>query len=73
MEVLSFLVLILSASTAAAPLLRRRYCGRLPPAAVNRYRSPALGAGRSAANPLHAAAAVDRCDRQTDGHVVTPV
>jgi len=32
-------------------------------AAVDQYLLPT---GRSAANPLHAAAAVDRCDRQTD-------
>jgi len=38
------------------------------PAAVDRYILPA---GRSAANPPHAAAAVDRTDRQTDGRTDT--
>ena len=36
-----------------------------PPIAVDRYLLPA---GRSAANPSTAVAAVDRWDRQTDGH-----
>ena len=47
-------------------LLRRRCCTGLRRAAVDRYLLPA---GRSAANPPHAAAAIDRWDRHTtDGH-----
>ena len=45
---------------AAAPLLLG--AGR---AAIDRYLLPA---GRTAANPPHAAAAVDSWDRQRDGH-----
>jgi len=41
-------------------VLRRRAAGRPPPAAVDRYLLPA---GRPAANPPHAAAAIDRWDR----------
>ena len=48
------------------PVLRRRCCWA--PAAVNRY---FLFAGRSAANPSHATAAVDRWDRQTDRQTTT--
>jgi len=43
-------------------VLRRRCCWA-PALAVDRYLLPA---GRSAANPLHVAAAVERQDRQTD-------
>jgi len=39
---------------------------RTVPAAVDRYLLPA---GRSAANPTAAVAAVDRRDRQTDGRL----
>ena len=51
---------------AAAPLLlgARRLLHGAPAAAIDRYR---LHAGRPAANSPHAAAAVDRWDRQTDG------
>jgi len=43
----------------------RRAAGCPVAAAVGRYLLPA---GPTAANPPHAAAAVDRWDRQTDGH-----
>jgi len=45
-------------------VLRRRCCWAPAPAAADRYLLPA---GRSATNPPHAAAAVDRWDRRTDG------
>jgi len=48
---------------AVAPLLQARGART----AVDRYRMPA---GRSAANTPHAAAAVDRWDRQTDGRTL---
>jgi len=44
------------AFAAAAPVVQQ---------SINRYLLPA---GPAAANPPHAAAAVDRWDRQTDGH-----
>ena len=47
-------------------VLRRRCCWAPAPAAVDRYLLPA---GRSAANPPHAGAAVDR---RTDGRTTLP-
>jgi len=45
-------------------VLWRRCCWALAPVAVDRH---VLPSGRSAANPPHAATAVERWDRQTDG------
>ena len=51
---------------SAFPAERRRllHSARSAPAAIDQYILPAR---RSAANPPHAAAAVDRRNRQTDG------
>jgi len=49
-----------------APQLSTRHCSRLLLSAVLRLPIDLLPAGRSAANPPHAAAAVDRRDRQMD-------
>ena len=50
-------------SVSAAPAARRRCCWA-PAPAIDRYLLPT---GHSAANPLHAAAAVDRRDGQMNG------
>ena len=52
----------------AAERRRLHYCARSAPTAVDRYLLPA---GRSAANPPAAVAAVDRWDRRTDGETDT--
>ena len=53
--------LLLRIHAAAVPLLLGTQCRTT----IDRYRQPG---GRSAANPPHAAAPVDRWDRPTDGH-----
>jgi len=52
----------------AAERRRQQHGARSAPATIDRYLQPAA---RSAANPPHAAAAIDRMgqiDTQTDGH-----
>jgi len=50
-------------SAGACCMARLQPGARITLAAINRYSLPAQ---RSAANPPHAAAAGDRCDRRTD-------
>jgi len=56
--------LLLIAVLLRIPIERRPRLLQTRRAAIDRYRMPA---GPTAANPPHAAAAVDICDRQTDG------